>query len=155
MFVPKPYCSSIISLFASRRLANLLCRTLSRVFSNMDVRLTSLHLPQLSLSPPWCTDMTFNANQPVVNRPSNSNASKSWIKGFTSGFTIAGWILSGSAAFDLSGCFRLPWNSFSVTGSFDITTIRVTCLSICPCVPWSRLYRAGGFLLHPPSFVKL
>lgn len=43
----------------------------------MDIRLTGLKLPQLSLFKPLCTDMTVEVNQSAESRLSSSDALKS------------------------------------------------------------------------------
>lgn len=72
----------------------------------MDVSLTGLELPQLSLSYSLRTGMTADNTHSARGCPPSSDALNSWIKVFTgtwaSGFPVAEWIPSDPAAFEAS-----------------------------------------------------
>lgn len=93
---------------------SLSCRkgSIQEFFSTVDVKLASQWLPELPLFPRSCTGMAIHVSQSAGSCPSPSEALNTWLKCFTrtcdGGFTIAGWIPSGPAAFDVYIFQALP-----------------------------------------------
>lgn len=73
--------------------------------------------------------MTSDVNQSARSQTTSSNALEIWVKVYTGipagGRTIAGWILSGPLAVDLSICFGLFRTAFSTIGLLLKPTVRV------------------------------